>query len=50
MRSDKLFYKHQRIENDDSNYTIENLSKYQFYFNDPTKFNDPFDCKINYVY
>ncbi|MGP8329362.1 MAG: DUF2971 domain-containing protein [Methanosarcinaceae archaeon] len=50
MKPDKLFYKHQRIENDDSNYTIENLSKYQLYFNDPTKFNDFFDCKIHYVY
>lgn len=50
MINNKLFYKYQRIENDDSNYTIENLSKNQFYFNDPTKFNDPFDCKVNYIY
>lgn len=50
MINNKLFYKYQRIENDDGNHTIENLSNNQFYFNEPTKFNDPFDCKVNYFY
>lgn len=49
MNNSKLFYKYQRIDDNDCNHTIDNLSKNQLYFNDPTKFNDPFDCKINYI-
>lgn len=40
------FYKYQKIDD----YTIENLSKSQIYFNNPIYFNDPFDTKINYYY
>ena len=49
MNNSKLFYKYQRIDDNDCNHTIDNLSKNQLYFNDPTKFNDPFDCKVNYI-
>lgn len=30
-------------------YSIKNLANSQLFFNNPTKFNDPFDCKFNVV-
>ena len=50
MVDEKLFYKYQRIDDSDSNHTIDNLIKNQFYFSDPTLFNDPFDCRVYYTY
>ena len=50
MADEKLFYKYQGIDDKDSNHTIENLSKNQFYFSDLTNFNDPFDSKVNSFY
>ncbi|MPM45043.1 hypothetical protein SDC9_91728 [bioreactor metagenome] len=47
MHNEKLFFQYQKIEDKDRNYTIENLSKNQLHFSDPTKFNDPFDCKFS---
>lgn len=58
--NEKLFYKYQSLKpgtnengkvvmDDKGNnviYAIENLAKNQLYFNNPTKFNDPFDCKF----
>jgi len=61
MVDEKLFYKYQSlkvaidgngnvIKDDNGNaiiYAIENLANNQLYFNDPTKFNDPLDCKYD---
>jgi hypothetical protein len=63
MASEKIFYKYQSLkvavndkgkvlkDNNGNNiiYSIKNLANNQLYFNDPTKFNDPFDCKFNVV-
>lgn len=60
MSGEKLFYKYQSlkaavdddgkvIKDENSNvkiYSIQNLANNQLYFNDPIKFNDPFDCKF----
>jgi len=49
----KIFYKYQSLKgesNHSENYTLENLRKNQIYFSHPTDFNDPFDCKLNYIY
>lgn len=48
MEDIKLFYKYQRL--DERNYAILNLKNHELHFNHPTKFNDPFDCKMNYIY
>lgn len=52
MIDEKIFYKYQSIKDDDSNsnHTIDNLFKNQFYFNNPTKLNDPLDSKVNFVF
>ncbi|WP_048063397.1 hypothetical protein [Methanococcoides burtonii] len=50
METEKLFYKYLKFKADDENHTIDNLTKNQLYFSDSTKFNDPFDCKVNLVY
>lgn len=42
--SNKLLYQFQKIDR----CLISNLSKNQLFFQHPTKFNDPFDCKIDY--
>src|SRR5665647_2586846 len=61
MVDEKFFYKYQslkvaidddgKVVKDDSGndiiYNIENLANNQLYFNDSTKFNDPFDCKYD---
>jgi len=63
MVDEKLFYKYHSlkvavddngkvVKDDNGNdiiYTIQNLSNSQLYFNNPTKFNDPFDCKFALV-
>ena len=63
MADDKLFFKYQSLKpatdidgkvlkDDNGNnivYSIKNLANNQLFFNDPTKFNDPFDCKFNVV-
>ncbi|MBI9010506.1 MAG: hypothetical protein JEZ05_10825 [Tenericutes bacterium] len=46
INSGKLFYKYQPIDDN----LLDNLSNNQLYFNSPTKFNDPFDCKFNSFY
>lgn len=53
MINDKLFYQFQSLkkekdkEGNDIVYAIENLANNQLYFSDPTRFNDPFDCKYD---
>lgn len=54
MAEDKLFFKYQSLKPADYNgndtiYTIVNLANNQLFFNNPTKFNDPFDCKFALV-
>jgi hypothetical protein len=60
MADDKLFFKYHSLRpatgkdgailKDENGkniiYSINNLANNQLYFNDPTKFNDPFDCKF----
>lgn len=52
MTDKKLFYKYQSLKDEyekdgkRNNYTLKNLALNQLYFNDPNKFNDPFDCRI----
>jgi hypothetical protein len=46
MAAEILFYQYRKVDADDRNHTIENLANNQFYFSDPTKFNDTFDCKV----
>ncbi|GAA6153887.1 DUF2971 domain-containing protein [Pseudoteredinibacter isoporae] len=48
----KSLYKYCSIKSVDDNsgepdYDLENLEKSQIYFNDPSNFNDPFDCKYS---
>ncbi|WP_156165708.1 DUF2971 domain-containing protein [Methanosarcina sp. 2.H.A.1B.4] len=56
MTGKKLFYKYQNLEEKtdkegkNRNYNIENLSQYQLYFSNPTKFNDPFDSRIYWCF
>ncbi len=45
----KLFYKYQRIDGFNGN-TIRNLIEHQLFFNDTSKFNDPFDSKVNEIF
>lgn len=52
MTGERRYYQYQNLKEvmDENgkkrNYAIENLSKNQLYFSDPTTFNDPFDCLI----
>ncbi len=43
---DKLFYKYRSI----GEYTEKLLINNELYFNDPSEYNDPFDCKVNYFH
>jgi hypothetical protein len=61
MADEKLIFKYQSLKpatdkdgkvlkDENGNniiYSIKNLDSNQLYFNDPTKFNDPFDCKFS---
>jgi hypothetical protein len=54
MTEEKLFYKYQSLEivkdenGKDRQYTIENLSNNQLYFQHPKGYNDPYDSMIRY--